>query len=188
MDRAPCADLASDKNGDLFGSTNFGGGSKKQFGSGVVFELKPPRSGTGLWKEVILYRFQGPPDGMNPQYGILRAANGSLYGTTNGGGPAGWDAKTMQYGGLCGHKYGRDGCGTVFKLTKPASGTAPWTERILYSFAGGSDGANPGRNDVRSDESGNLFGMTAQGGNSDNGVVFELRAPAKASQVNLKAH
>jgi uncharacterized repeat protein (TIGR03803 family) len=55
----------------------------------------------------------------------------------------------------------------VFKLNKNRD------ETVLYSFAGGSDGANPYGNLIR-DASGNLYGTTYRGGVSGYGTVFKL--------------
>ena len=68
------------------------------------------------------------------------------------------------------------GCGTVFKLA-PASGG--WTETVLYTFTGGSDGGEPYAR-LLSDAAGNLYGTTLLGGNigsacsSGCGTVFKL--------------
>jgi uncharacterized repeat protein (TIGR03803 family) len=67
---------------------------------------------------------------------------------------------------------GAFGAGVVYKLD--ASGN----ETLLYSFAGGSDGANPD-SVLLLDAQGNLYGTTENGGNSECGgtgcgVVFEL--------------
>ena len=71
--------------------------------------------------ETILYAFQGGNDGAGPGGALVMDASGAIYGTTGLGGD-----------GTC-----YNGCGTVFKLTP--SGSA-YTESILYSFQGGSDG------------------------------------------------
>jgi uncharacterized repeat protein (TIGR03803 family) len=56
----------------------------------------------------------------------------------------------------------------VFKLAPDG------TETVLYSFAGGpSDGGNP-QAGLIADRAGNLYGTTAGGGASGNGVVFKL--------------
>ena len=34
-------------------------------------------------------------------------------------------------------------CGTVFKLSPPKTKGGKWTEKVLHSFAGGTDGATP---------------------------------------------
>ena len=82
-------------------------------------------------------------------------ASGNLYGTTGNGGPV---------NAACGG-YGTDipaGCGVVFQLAPPASGTT-WTENVLYSFTGGADGAQPGAG-VIFDTKGNLYGTVTTGG------------------------
>jgi uncharacterized repeat protein (TIGR03803 family) len=115
-------------------------------GDGTVFELMP---NNGAWIEITLHNFAGP-DGMSPFSSLTFDPAGNLYGTTVDGGASGG--------------------GTVFKLT-PSGGL--WVETVLYSFAGGVDGAfpNPG---VIFDGSGNLYGTTSFGGVDENGTVFEL--------------
>src|SRR5258708_27455562 len=67
--------------------------------------------------------------------------------------------------------------GTVFELSKNADGS--WTETVLYSFQGGSDGFNPWAG-LTFDAAGNLYGTTLGGGGSANcgsggcGTVFKL--------------
>jgi uncharacterized repeat protein (TIGR03803 family) len=80
---------------------------------------------------------------------------GYLYGTTRLG----------TVGGI--------GYGTVFKLSASGSGYT-----ILYSFTGGSDGAQPVARLIM-DGAGNLYGTTSLGGSSSNcyngcGTVFKL--------------
>jgi uncharacterized repeat protein (TIGR03803 family) len=86
----------------------------------------------------VLYSFKASPDGNLPASGVIRDAAGNLYGTT-------------YYGGAYGY-------GTVFKINKYGK------EKVLYSFTGGADGANPGGGLVR-DAAGNLYGTTDGGGN-----------------------
>jgi uncharacterized repeat protein (TIGR03803 family) len=92
----------------------------------------------------------------------------NIYGTTPSGGT----------GTLCqqGAQYG---CGVVFKLTHSSDG---WTESVIYSFTGGSDGAFPFAGVVL-DHSGNIYGTTYSGGTgtlcyngqiNECGVVFKL--------------
>jgi uncharacterized repeat protein (TIGR03803 family) len=69
---------------------------------------------------------------------------------------------------------GTTGCGVVFKLSPSG------TETLLHSFTG-SDGATL-QTGLIVDSSGNLHGMTTQGGASGQGVVFKL-APAGAFRV-----
>jgi uncharacterized repeat protein (TIGR03803 family) len=57
-------------------------------------------------------------------------------------------------------------------LTPPQSGTT-WTETVIHSFTGGSDGALPIAGLIL-DASGDLYGTTANGGADDAGTVFKL--------------
>src|SRR5258708_25378428 len=67
--------------------------------------------------------------------------------------------------------------GTVFELSKNADGR--WTETVLYSLQGGSEGFNPWAG-LTFDAAGNLYGTTLGGGGSANcgsggcGTAFKL--------------
>lgn len=74
----PLAGL-TDLHGTLYGTTQVGGAH----GYGTIFNVNPS---TGA--ERVLYSFKKPPDGEDPQAGLL-VVNGVLYGTTHGGGTAG---------------------------------------------------------------------------------------------------
>jgi len=145
----PYAGVVADSLGNLYGTT-FQGGTAQQ---GSVYKLTP--TGTGTYTETVLYSFQGGTDGSNPEDSLVLDAAGNLYGTTFFGGTG--------FGG-----------GTVFELT--ASG-GNWTEKILYSFQGGTDGLTPESN-VIFDAAGNLYGTTVMGGglgnSSGDGTVYEL--------------
>jgi uncharacterized repeat protein (TIGR03803 family) len=93
----------------------------------------------------------GCPDGSYPTAGLVQAADGSLYGTTFDGGT-----------GDC-----VGGCGTVFKITSGGTLTA------LYSFTGGTDGANPYAGLIQSND-GNFYGTTVQAGSSGVGTIFRI--------------
>jgi len=150
--------LVSDAAGNLYGTANGRGGADCGFyGCGTAFELSPQANGT--WNEMTLYSFQGGPDGANPASSLIFDNHGNLYGTTQGGGSSSCS------------------CGTVFELSPNADGT--WSEAVLYSFKGGSDGANPVAGLVFG-SAGDLFGTTADGGanvcdlQQNCGTVFEL--------------
>ncbi len=150
--------LVMDAAGHLYGSTQNGGPSTQcQGGCGVVFRLS--HSGSG-WIETPLYSFTGCSDGAVPIGGLTLGPDGSLYGTTQVGGSG----------------CGGDGNGTVYKLTPPAtvckSALCPWTETVLYRFAGGSDGVYPFN--LIFDRAGNLYGSTLDGGAYRNGLIYEL--------------
>ena len=180
----PAAGLLSDGKGNLYGTTVNGGniagancpGLNPPTGCGVVFELSPPGAGTGPWTENVLYTFNGGSDGAYPQASLIFDANGNLYGTTSNGG--------KMSGSIC---SGLGGCGVVFELSPPKSGTGPWTETPIYTFTGANgDGAVPYASLVF-DAKGNLYGTTIGGGigdgkgNNQDGTVFELTPPSGGS-------
>lgn len=159
---SPAAGLTMDQRGNLY-STAAGGGNEEgacfSGGCGTVFELE--HRGTS-WTFVPLHVFTGAPDGSHPEARVVFGPDGALYGTTNGGG----------------NTCGGYGCGTVFRLTPPAhacgSVLCHWTETVLYSFSGGSDGEGPANGDLIFDQAGNIYGTTYAGGSYGHGTVFEL--------------
>jgi uncharacterized repeat protein (TIGR03803 family) len=94
-----------------------------------------------------LYSFQGGSgDGANPQAGLLDV-EGTLYGTTESGGPNGY--------------------GTVFAIAPSG------TETVLHYFGTGSgDGTFPQAGLIN--VNGTLYGTTFQGGTHDLGTVFAI--------------
>jgi uncharacterized repeat protein (TIGR03803 family) len=60
--------------------------------------------------------------------------------------------------------------------------SSAWKETVLYSFTGGSDGANP-RGNLIADMEGTLYGTTFAGGGKSSGTVFKLTPPAKGQTV-----
>jgi uncharacterized repeat protein (TIGR03803 family) len=87
------------------------------------------------------------------------ADDGSLFGTTSGGGP-------------------RQG-GTVFRLTPPADPGGAWTHSVIFAFTGGADGGSP-EGGVKMDPQGRLWGTTNVGGSGGpnfGGVLFLLQPP-----------
>ncbi len=157
----PYAGLSIDRAGNLYGTTYAGGE-----GYGTVFQLK--HSGSN-WIEVPLYTFKGngANDGAGPTARVIFGPDGALYGTTANGGGSG-----------CRAQGAYDGCGTVFRLSVPASACksaiCPWSETVLYRFTGESDGGYPGLGDLVFDQAGNLYGTTYNGGTDLGGIVYEL--------------
>jgi uncharacterized repeat protein (TIGR03803 family) len=151
---APLGRLVADLNGALYGTTSAAGA----YGFGTVFKLTPPSAGGHApWTETTLYNFQGgTADGATPLAGLVFDSFGALYGTTSTGGSAGQ--------------------GAVFQLSPPSSSGGPWTETVLYSFQGGTDGATPAARVVFG-PGGALYGTTLGGGSPGQGVVFELAPP-----------
>jgi hypothetical protein len=74
--KGPVAGLAFDTAGNLYGTTEMGGGTGRdfQFGCGTAFELIPETGGE--WKERVLRRFQSNEGGKHPLAGLfwMRAA------------------------------------------------------------------------------------------------------------------
>ena len=152
----PMSGLTMDSAGNFYGTT-WGGGT----GYGTVFKLWHVGGG---WRISPIYSFAGGADGAGPQARVVFGPDGSLYGTTSGGG-----------GGSC-SDYGYYGCGTVFKLTPPATACkaalCPWTETVLYRAA--PDGGGYLVGEVVFDPAGNLYTTAALGGQGDGGYVIEL--------------
>jgi uncharacterized repeat protein (TIGR03803 family) len=177
----PNSGLVFDANGNLYGTTANGGpvtpacagyGTDIPAGCGVAFQLVPPASGT-TWTENVLYSFTGATDGAQPGAGVILDSKGNLYGSAYYGGPS--SSFTVCPSITTGAPAG---CGVVFKLTPPASGTA-WTETVLYSFTGAADGSNPAAG-LTFDAKGNLYGSAEYAGSGD-GTVFQLAKPAKGT-------
>ena len=177
----PVAGLTKDSAGNLYGITNAiltKEGSSCQYGPppppqncGTIFKLSPQGAG---WAFTTIYRFQGGTDGVINGGGapLTLALDGSLYGTTAGGG----DPKCS--------------CVTVFHLTPNADGT--WTHSVIYSF--GKQGSSwPNNSGVTLDSAGNLYGTTYTGGTGPGrgefggGVVFEL-TPSNGAWVYQTIH
>ena len=139
---------------NLYGTTTNGGTN----GDGTVFQVST--DGTVFTPLYTFGNNSGDTDGANPYAGLTEDTSGDLFGTTAAGGDtAGPNA----------------GDGTVFEL---ANSSGVFTFSTLYTFTGGTDGANP-HGALFEDTSANLFGTAQAGGNNTGpagaGTVFELR-------------
>jgi len=167
----PSGTLTRDAQGNLYGATTGGGDAtpsecKNTQGCGVIFKLAP--TADGKWDVSILHEFSGP-DGYNPNGGLVFDKAGNLYGTTVHGGST-------------------PPCGVVFKLSLESNKS--WRYQVIHNFPipGDDEGCNPNPG-LTFDSEGNLFGITAFGGNQscddggfiDPGVVFELSPNADGS-------
>jgi uncharacterized repeat protein (TIGR03803 family) len=148
---SPAAGLVSDRMGNLYGTTIYGG----TLGFGNVFELQPTKDGG--WSERVLHSFsQQDSGGYFPQAPLVLDSAGNLYGVMFTGGSG----------------IGR--AGTVFRLNRSAN--SPWTETVLHSFQNSaSDGINP-NSGLALDSIGNLYGETQSGGagGSGAGTIFVI--------------
>ena len=139
--QTPLAGLSSDSDGNLYGVTNNGGTDN----FGTIFRIAP--DGTGY---MTLHSFAGgAADGAYPGVKLRDLPDGTLYGSTGGG--------------------GANGLGTIFTYD-PMSGLAS----VIYSFAGApDDGSNPSCR-LRVGNDGNLYGVTFYGGYFDLGTFFRI--------------
>lgn len=143
------ARLTFDSSGDLYGTTDAGGGHWcGETTCGTVFKLT--RQPNGHWKETILHRFKRISSGYGPRSGVVFDQQGNLYGTADGG--------TTQCA-----------CGVIYKLSPNPDGT--WSYTVLHNFSG-YDGAGP--DELILDDQGNLYGAAVTGGPGGYGVVFKL--------------
>jgi uncharacterized repeat protein (TIGR03803 family) len=151
----PEAALTPDSAGNFY-STTSGGGA---YYAGTVFELTPTVGGG--WAGTTLFSFDskdGGKDGNQIDSTMVVDASGNLYGTAYGGGA---------------HR-----AGTVWELSPQIGGG--WAFKELFNFTGGDDGGNPFPHPgaLVMDSAGNLYGTTESGGQSGDGVVFELSPTA----------
>ena len=199
----PVAGLVQASNGELYGTTEYGGTSTVcGYGCGTAFKITP--SG----KLTTLHSFcseggSNCTDGYNPQTGLIQASNGDLYGTTFGSifkitasglntlysfcysyqycaGP--YDPSGLVQasdGKLYGTTYfGGPACVTYIRGCGTLFEITPsGTLTTLYTFSCTesqcADGANPYAGLVQA-TNGSLYGTTSIGGDSGGGTVFRL--------------
>ena len=152
----PLAALAMDKNGNLFGTTLFGGGVNS---NGTAFELSPPTVLGGSWTYTVIASFDSGVVALNPSGQLTIDAAGNLYGFSGGG-----NNSFTNCGG---------NCGNIFELQPPAVLGGAWTASSIYEFNGGTtDGFGPSGLIVG--PGGLLYGTTGEGGPQDFGTFFKL--------------
>ncbi len=123
-----------------------------KYGYGTVYSM----SLTG--SEKVLYSFKGGADGNGPDASLIDVKD-MLYGVTAAGGGSG----CLGYG-----------CGTVYRVSTNGK------EKVLHSFAGGSDGVTP--DSALISVKGLLYGTTETGGSSKVGVVYSV-SPTGSEKV-----
>jgi uncharacterized repeat protein (TIGR03803 family) len=183
----PYGGLMQDSAGTLYGTTYSGGSSSAGTTFAVLYGAEP-----------VLHSFSGS-DGSIPKGGLIRDQSGVLYGTTQDGGAYGFGTVfalsntgslttlfsfaggssdgAAPFGGLvrdsAGNLYGTTGSGGLFGLGTVWTLSPSGTEAVLYSFSG-PDGSSPAYGSLMLDKTGNLYGVTAYGGTSDDGVIFRM--------------
>jgi uncharacterized repeat protein (TIGR03803 family) len=138
----PWGALLRTTTANMFGTTYAGGANN----AGTIFRIDP----SGVF--ATEYSFCAQPDctdGANPLGGLLQATDGSLYGTTGGGGASG-------------------NHGTVFRFNPEG------TLETLHSFDG-ADGAGPYSGLIQAAD-GVFYGTTPRGGANDDGTIFKITA------------
>jgi len=144
----PASALAKGKNGNLIGTTYYGG--DPNCACGTVYELSHGASG---WTETVLHKFLGSPnDGASPEMAVVSDAKGNLFGATQEG--------------------GTNEDGTVYKIPI-ASGGKYGAEIVLGSQGNETTGYQPDGDRLAIDKNGNLYGTAENGGTNDAGMVFE---------------
>jgi len=139
----PTGPLFLSIDGNFYGTTTGGGAFSN---NGTVYKMSP--SG----KVTLLHSFNGT-DGQSAFSGVIQAADGSFYGSTQLG--------------------GANNQGTVFKVT----GSKKFTS--LHSFSLALDGGDIAYYGLAQTTDGNLYGVTtdcASGGCDGNGILYKIGA------------
>ncbi len=152
-----------DSAGNIFSTAYSGGAYGDANSGGTVYELSP-KAGGG-WSQRVIHSFGNGTDGSLPYSGVTLDSAGNIYGTTTAGGSGGF--------------------GTVFELVRQPGGA--YREKILHTFSGGVDGANPYCGLIF-DSAGNLYGTAAGGGAFGLGVAYELIPQTNGSWKEKSLH
>jgi uncharacterized repeat protein (TIGR03803 family) len=151
IDQGPFGGLVADAAGNLYGTTDGGGPAS----NGTAFKMTPPGAGETVWTTKFLTFFKGKETAKNPMAALVFDKSGNLYGTAEIGGPSGF--------------------GAVFQLAAPPAGKSAWGLQVIASPRR-KLGLFPSGNLVF-DATGNLYGVTNQGGAGD-GTIFKMTPPA----------
>lgn len=178
---SPSGDLATDRLGNIYGTT---------LGGGTVFKLTYSNGG---WRESILHEGLNWPgggatlDAAGNVYGTTRLDPGTIYQLLAG---SGW-AENILYSFPIGNPYlpesavTFDSSGNLYGTTANGPGNAHggivfelsagnWSYRLLYSFSGQGFGCGPQGSKLIFDPAGNLYGTTDCDGAHNYGSVFKL--------------
>jgi uncharacterized repeat protein (TIGR03803 family) len=140
----PYGELARGKDGDLYGTTAYGGTNNL----GTVFRITTNGNLTSL------YSFTGTNDGASPNAGLVQGTDGRFYGTTL------WTSVNPITGPV--------GVGTVFAITTDGVLT------LVHMFTGATNDGATSTALVVHGNNGNLYGTTVSGGLHGVGTVFRL--------------
>lgn len=128
-------------DGPLFGVT---------YGKGTVGDSAVSNVLVSPISLTVLHSFAGSVanDGSGPSGGLIQAADGALYGTTQQG--------------------GANNAGTVFKISPTGAAS------VLHSFGFSTTEGNTPNGSLIQGTDGNFYGMTEQGGLQYSGTVFKI--------------
>jgi uncharacterized repeat protein (TIGR03803 family) len=151
----PQGGVIHDAEGNLYGTTAFGGVNCIAFGQatgcGTVYKIDKNGEYT------VLYRFLGGNDGAAPRAGLAIDPAGNLYGTTQGQGVVG-------------------AVSTLFRVD--ASGHETVLQNLSNDGSGGSADSAPAVNAT------GVYGTTPFGGPDGNGVIYKVDVHGKFSIVH----
>jgi uncharacterized repeat protein (TIGR03803 family) len=188
----PTAPLIEGSDGNLYGTTQFGGSK----GLGTIYQLVPATKAVNF-----LYSFTQLGNCF-PQYALLQASNGDYYGGTTDS-FSGCTIFKMTPGGKVSTFYtfattyfpagpviqASDG---NFYVAANYPGTAEGdtmlqitpsgVATILHTFGQGTDGRGVSGAVVQG-PNGNLYGMTGSGGTAGNGTIFEISTDGSSYTV-----
>ena len=133
---APVGTLTEASDGKLYGVTNTGGSNN----AGIIFSFELSAQTFLKLKDFDI------PDGGSPTASLMRASDGSLYGSAGGG---------------------ANNAGVIFSFDLSHSYT------LLKTFGYSKDGSNISGSLARANN-GNLYGMCTNGGSNNLGVLFSF--------------
>ena len=164
--------LAQGTDGNLYGTTTFGGVNGDAGADGTVFRITPQGNLTTLYNFCAQTNNGVCVDGQSPEAGVIQAANGKFYGTTSYGG---------NLSGVGGCIWA--GCGTVFEITPGGNLTT------VYDFCSQTncaDGATPLAAGLVQASNGGIYGATPlyadTNGAVNGGTIFSV-TPAGAQST-----
>ena len=134
---APVAPLVQASDGSLYGTTSLGGSAN----DGTVFKINTG----GAFTSLLSFTDTGAFLGSGPQAALVQWSDGSLYGSTYGG--------------------GTNGAGTLFRMTTTGVLTT------IRSLSNVSDAANPNGGLVLAGD-GKFYGTASAGGTNGQGVLY----------------
>jgi uncharacterized repeat protein (TIGR03803 family) len=138
--------LATDAEGNLYGTTPSGGLCESDFACGTIFKIAPDGSETVVFD--FCKRVGGCKLGSDPGSGVTLGGDGTIYGTV---------------------AASRAGRGLIYAFDGQPRVLHYFCKQGCPSGGGGS--ASP----MILDPAGNLFGVTPQGDTSGGGVIYELQ-------------